>query len=110
MNAATTTAIPSGDVITRTDRFIDTSGEINGFIKIYSINLTEQGLQQVGKRLYAAKVAVMGSLANKKYIKDAWESPANTIIEELVYLGADVQVYDPFALSIRTKAEVLNPR
>ena len=82
--------------------FIGTSCEINDFIKLHVVNLAEQGLRKVGKRLYGAKVAVMG-LAYKKNISDTRESPAITIIEELVNLGADVRVYDPFAPSISTK-------
>ena len=86
-------------------RFIETSGEINEFMKMHVINLAEQGLRQVGKRLYGAKIAVMG-LAYKKNIDDPRESPAIKIIEELVNLGADVRVYDPFVLSLATKVRV----
>jgi len=84
-------------------RFIETSGEINEFMKMHVINLAERGLRQVGKRLYGAKIAVMG-LAYKKNINDPRESPAIKIIEELVNLGADVRVYDPFVPSLATKA------
>lgn len=86
-------------------RFIETSGEINEFMKIHVINLAEQGLRQVGKRLYGAKITVMG-LAYKKNINDPRESPAIKIIEELVNLGAGVRVYDPFVPAITTKAGV----
>ena len=85
--------------------FIETSGEINEFMKMHVINLAERGLRQVGKRLYGAKVTVMG-LAYKKNISDARESPAIKIIEELVNLGARVRVYDPFVPSLATKAGV----
>jgi UDP-N-acetyl-D-glucosamine dehydrogenase len=86
-------------------RFIETSGEINEFMKMHTINLAEQGLKQVGKSLYGAKVAVMG-LAYKKNINDARESPAIKIIEELVRLGADVRIFDPYVTSIKTRAGV----
>jgi UDP-N-acetyl-D-glucosamine dehydrogenase len=86
-------------------RFIETSGEINEFMKMHVINLAEQGLQQAGKRLYGAKITVMG-LAYKKNINDPRESPAIKIIEELVNLGAGVRVYDPFVPAIATKAGV----
>ena len=84
-------------------RFIETSGEINDFMKIHAINLIEKGLSKVNKRIYGSQVAVMG-LAYKKNIDDTRESPSVKIIEELVNLGADVKVYDPFASSIKTKA------
>jgi len=64
-----------------------------------------QALRQVGKRLYGARITVMG-LAYKKNINDPRESPAIKIIEELANLGAEVRVYDPFVPSIRTRAGV----
>ncbi|WP_214041484.1 UDP binding domain-containing protein [Methanoculleus sp.] len=85
--------------------FIETSGEINEFMKMHVINLAERGLRQVGKRLYGAKITVMG-LAYKKNINDPRESPAIKIIEELVNLGAEVRVYDPFVPSLATKVGV----
>ena len=82
-------------------RFIETSGEINNFMKIHAVNLVEKGLKQAGKRLYNSNVAVMG-LAYKKNISDTRESPAKKIIEELINLGCHVKVYDPFSESIKT--------
>jgi UDP-N-acetyl-D-mannosaminuronate dehydrogenase len=109
MSAATDTdspaGVPSSHAATRSHCFIETSGEINEFMKMHVVNLAEKGLRQVGKRLYGAKITVMG-LAYKKNINDPRESPAIKIIEELANLGADVRVYDPFVPSIRTKAGV----
>jgi UDP-N-acetyl-D-glucosamine dehydrogenase len=84
-------------------RFIETSGEINEFMKMHVVNLVERGLRQVGKRLYGAKIAIMG-LAYKKNINDSRESPAIKILEELANLGANVRVYDPYVSSLATKA------
>jgi len=86
-------------------RFIETSGEINEFMKMHVVNLAERGLRQVGKRLYGAKIVVMG-LAYKKNINDPRESPAIKVIEELANLGAEVRVYDPFVPSLATRAGV----
>jgi UDP-N-acetyl-D-glucosamine dehydrogenase len=86
-------------------RFIETSGEINEFMKMHVVNLIEKGIRQVGKSLYGAKIAVMG-LAYKKNINDPRESPAIKVIEELVNLGTEVRVYDPFVPSIQTKSGV----
>ena len=86
-------------------RFIETSGEINEFMKMHTVNLIEKGLRQVGKRVYGATVAVMG-LAYKKNINDPRESPSIKIVEELANLGARMQVYDPFVPSLATKAGV----
>ena len=88
-------------------RFIETSGEINEFMKMHVVNLAEKGLEQVGKKIYGSKIVVMG-LAYKKNINDSRESPAIKIIEELANLGADVRVYDPFVPSIQTKAGVFS--
>lgn len=83
-------------------RFIDTSGEINEFMKMHTINLAEKGLKKVNKHVYGSRITIMG-LAYKKNIPDTRESPSIKIIEELINLGAKVKVYDPFASSIKTK-------
>ncbi len=82
-------------------RFIETSGEINNYMKIHAVNLVENGLKKVGKRIYGSTVAVMG-IAYKKNIADTRESPAKKILEELVNLGSRVKVYDPYAKLIKT--------
>jgi UDP-N-acetyl-D-glucosamine dehydrogenase len=86
-------------------RFIETSGEINNFMRIHAINLVEKGLKQVDTKIYGSTVAVMG-LAYKKDIDDTRESPAKKIIEELVNLGAKVRVYDPYATRIKTNVGI----
>lgn len=83
-------------------RFIEISGEINEFMKTHVINLVEKGLRKANKKIYGAKVAVLG-LAYKKNIDDSRESPSIKIIEELIKLGADIRVYDPYIKSIKTK-------
>ncbi|MEN6553157.1 MAG: nucleotide sugar dehydrogenase [Methanobacterium sp.] len=88
-------------------RFIETSGEINDFMKIHAVNLIEKGLSKVNKKIYGSQIAVLG-LAYKKNINDTRESPSEKIIEELVNLGAKVKVYDPFASSIKTSAGIFN--
>lgn len=82
-------------------RFIETSGEINEYMRIHSVNLVEKGLAKVGKNLYGSTVAVMG-LSYKKNVGDTRESPSKKIIEELVNLGVKVKVYDPHSPSIKT--------
>lgn len=41
-------------------RFVMISSEITEFVKMHVVNLTEEGLRQVCKRLYGAKIAIMG--------------------------------------------------
>jgi UDP-N-acetyl-D-glucosamine dehydrogenase len=96
---------PTGHAAPSLHCFTETSDEINEFMKMHVINLAERGLRQAGKRLYGAKIAVMG-LTYKKNINDPRESPAIKIIEELANLGAEVRVYDPFVPSLATKAGV----
>lgn len=82
-------------------RFIETSGEINEFMKAHTINLAEKGLRARGRKLLGSRVTVMG-LAYKKNVNDPRETPAVQIIEELVRMGAKVKVYDPRVPSIKT--------
>ena len=83
-------------------RFIDTSAEINEFMKMHVINLGERGLKSKGKSIYKAKISVFG-LAYKKNINDVRESPAIEIIDELINLGVRSRVFDPHITSIATK-------
>ena len=86
-------------------RFIETSGEINNFMKTHAVNLVEDGLRKIDKKIYGSKIAVIG-LSYKKNINDTRESPSIKIIEELVNLGANVKVYDPYSESIQTEVGV----
>ncbi len=76
-------------------RFIELAGEVNEYMPIHVANLVAKGLQQRGKKLWGARVAVLG-LAYKRDVDDARESPSLKIIEELVERGAEVRVHDPF--------------
>ena len=83
-------------------RFIETSGEINEFMKVHVVSQVEKGLRKVNKKIRGAKITVMG-LAYKKNIDDTRESPSIKIIDELVNLGAEIKVYDPYVKTIKTK-------
>ena len=82
-------------------RFIELSGEINDFMRMHTINLVEKGLMNVDKRMSQSQIAVLG-LAYKKEFDDTRESPAIKIIEEIINLGGNVKVYDPYVKSIDT--------
>jgi UDP-N-acetyl-D-glucosamine dehydrogenase len=75
-------------------RFIETSGEINTYMRMHVINLVGEALGQVRVPFQRATIAVMG-LSYKKNIDDTRESPSLKILEELISLGADIRVYDP---------------
>ena len=83
-------------------RFIELSGEMNDFMRIHALNLIEKGLEEVGKKIYNANIAIMG-LAYKKDIDDTRESPAKKIVEELVNFSAKIKVYDPYVNAIETR-------
>ena len=83
-------------------RFIEMSGEINEFMKIHTVNIVERALKQIGKKVSDSHIAIAG-LAYKRDIDDTRESPAKKIIEELISMGADVKVHDPYVKSIATK-------
>lgn len=88
-------------------RFIETSGEINEFMKMHVVNLIEKGLACEGKRIHGSKLAIIG-LAYKKNIDDTRESPSIKIVEECLNRGADVRTFDPFVKSLRIKTGMIN--
>ncbi len=77
-------------------QFIETAGEVNDYMPIHVVNLARKGLARIGKKIYGAKVVVLG-IAYKANVSDTRESPASRIIEELVGQGAEVKVFDPLA-------------
>ena len=83
-------------------RFIETSGEINDYMPIHTVNLARKGLNNIGKNLWRSKILILG-LAYKGNISDTRESPSAPIIEELIDRGAKLRVYDPMAKFIKTR-------
>ncbi|MBW2995310.1 nucleotide sugar dehydrogenase [Candidatus Woesearchaeota archaeon] len=84
-------------------RFIELAGTVNDHMRIHTINLAREGMQEKNKKLgYDTTVTVLG-ISYKKDIEDVRESPSITIIEELIKLGATVKVYDPYVTSVKTK-------
>jgi UDP-N-acetyl-D-glucosamine dehydrogenase len=83
-------------------RFIETAGEINDFMPIHTLNLAKKGLMRIGKKIRDSNILILG-LAYKKDISDTRESPAIHIIEELVEMGAQFKIFDPHAISIKTR-------
>jgi UDP-N-acetyl-D-glucosamine dehydrogenase len=87
-------------------RFIELSGNINDFMRVYAINLVEQGLRRVGQRLFRSEVAVLG-LAYKRNIDDSRESPSLKVIEELTANGVIVRAYDPYINKVHVRDKVI---
>jgi len=67
------------------------------------VNLAEEGLKKVNKKIRNSKIAILG-VAYKPDIDDTRESPAIRIIEELIERGAEIKVYNPHVKFIRTNS------
>lgn len=81
-------------------RLIELAGEINNAMPEYVVTRSMQVLNEDGKALRGAKVAVLG-VAYKKDIEDVRESPVLKIIELLEFHGAAYQVVDPYVKSFK---------
>jgi UDP-N-acetyl-D-glucosamine dehydrogenase len=82
-------------------RLIELAGEINNSMPDYVVTRMMQILNEDGKALRGAKIAVLG-VAYKKDIDDVRESPVLNILESLNGHGADYKVVDPFVKSFRS--------
>ncbi|MEH7342593.1 nucleotide sugar dehydrogenase [Bacillus sp. JJ1532] len=82
-------------------KLIELAGEINNSMPEYVITRSMQVLNEDGKALRGAKVAVLG-VAYKKDIDDVRESPVLKIVEQLEHHGADYTVVDPYVKSFRS--------
>jgi UDP-N-acetyl-D-glucosamine dehydrogenase len=76
-------------------KFIELAGEINSSMPAYVVGKVRDVLNVHKKPMSDSSILVLG-LAYKKNIDDSRESPALSIIEKLIGLGASVSVHDPF--------------
>ncbi|MBI2523102.1 nucleotide sugar dehydrogenase [Candidatus Woesearchaeota archaeon] len=76
-------------------RFLSLAREINESMPSYTIELLEQELKKINKKIENAKVGVLG-LAYKANVDDVRESPALKIIDILKSMKADIFVFDPY--------------
>jgi UDP-N-acetyl-D-glucosamine dehydrogenase len=81
-------------------RLIELAGEINNSMPELVVDRMMRILNQDGKALRGAKVAVLG-VAYKKDIDDVRESPVLDILSILDKEGADYHVVDPFVPAFR---------
>jgi UDP-N-acetyl-D-glucosamine dehydrogenase len=79
-------------------RFLATARRINNGMPHYTVRLLRYELEQKGKRLHGATIALLG-LAYKKDVPDLRESPALAIRDILVDHGAEVRTFDPYVSS-----------
>lgn len=76
-------------------KFLTLAREINESMPSYTVELLEQELKKIGKKLENAKVGVLG-LAYKSNVDDTRESPSLKIIEILNERKANVSFFDPY--------------
>jgi UDP-N-acetyl-D-mannosaminuronic acid dehydrogenase len=71
------------------------SRNINDFMPSHMLHLTESALQQVGKTMAGAKIALLGwAFLNDS--DDARNTPAEPFYQAAIAAGAEVRVHDPW--------------
>ncbi len=78
----------------RSFRFVELANDVNDHMPAYVVERLILGLNRARKSVNGARVLLLG-LAYKKNSGDARESPAITVAEQLVELGAEVRATDP---------------
>ncbi|MEM2598740.1 MAG: nucleotide sugar dehydrogenase [Thermoproteota archaeon] len=68
---------------------------INEYMPSHMVGLVEKALGENGVELRGARVAVLGA-AYKGGVDDTRESPSRRVVKELLEIGLDVVVYDPY--------------
>ncbi|MBO3798463.1 MAG: nucleotide sugar dehydrogenase [Thermoproteota archaeon] len=68
---------------------------INEYMPSHMVGLVEKALSENGVELRGARVAVLGA-AYKGGVDDTRESPSRRVVKELLEIGLDVVVYDPY--------------
>ncbi|HET7477333.1 MAG TPA: nucleotide sugar dehydrogenase, partial [Dermatophilaceae bacterium] len=78
----------------RSFRFVELANDVNAHMPDYVLSRIVRGLNRRGTALSRADVLVLG-LAYKRNSSDARESPAVTLVDQLLREGANVAVADP---------------
>jgi len=76
-------------------RVIEPSRELNDYMSKHTVELVVKASRKLGKDVGESKVAVLG-VAYKGEVDETRNSPAERIVGELMDLGAEVVVYDPY--------------
>ncbi|MGI6367072.1 MAG: nucleotide sugar dehydrogenase [Anaerolineae bacterium] len=81
-------------------RFIELADQVNRDMPLYVVHGVQDALNDLGKPLRGSAVLLLG-VAYKADVADLRESPALTIIEQLLARGARVQYHDPFLAHVQ---------
>jgi len=76
-------------------RVIEPSRKLNDYMSKHTVELVVKALRKLGKDVSESKVSVLG-VAYKGEVDETRYSPAESIVRELMDLGAEVVVYDPY--------------
>jgi UDP-N-acetyl-D-mannosaminuronic acid dehydrogenase len=78
----------------RTQDIIKTARSINDYMPYHVVELTLKALMETGKSVKNSRIAILGT-AYKADVDDPRFSPSESIIEELMSLGAEAISFDP---------------
>ncbi|MHA1788208.1 MAG: nucleotide sugar dehydrogenase [Candidatus Helarchaeota archaeon] len=87
-------------------QFINLADQINEYMKLYVVGLIESSLKTKQKSMIDSTVSIFG-LTYKRNIDDIRESPSIIIIEELMDLGCEIKLYDPYVNKITINGETV---
>jgi len=76
-------------------RVIESSRELNDYMSKHTVELVVQSLRKTGKDVSDSKIAVLGA-AYRGEVNETRNSPTESIVHELMGLGAKVVIYDPY--------------
>lgn len=82
--------LPSWDIVRR-------SRELNSHMPAHLVELVVDALRNVQEDVKHPKIAVLG-VAYKGQTDDIRNTPAKIVVKQLLGLGADVHVYDPYSV------------
>ena len=83
------------------DRFVELAGDINLAMPRHVVDLAAEALNDRGKALRGAVVAIVG-VAFKPNVRDRRNSPADGVISGLMGRGARVRYHDPHVATFQT--------
>jgi len=83
-------------------KFLTLAREINESMPSYTVEILEQELKKIDKKIENARVGILG-IAYKANVDDTRESPALKIVEILKQKKADVSIFDPY---VKDKSDV----
>jgi UDP-N-acetyl-D-glucosamine dehydrogenase len=86
-------------------RFVELANDINDHMPAYVVRRVVESLNERRKAVNGSRILLLG-LAYKKNTGDARESPAVSVAEQLLRLGADVRAVDPHVVECHVDRRV----